>query len=242
MRLRLLSLALAAFALQQPSPPADAGNLSLPTDFVPGSAGVVSFSFDWPEAEVPHWFIEVGDEPGDTLHGRYDKLEAGAKPSAETRRPITVSQATMNRIRGGYRTVASGVCETRTRHIAQTGAKHIAYTMAGSDAWSSCTFNYSDDKTLMDAVAAFQAMAETMQMGERLEHTHRFDRLGLDAQLDFLTSEAKEGHAIELQNIAPVLQSIVDDDRVIERARRKAARLLQDAVPPAASVPATTPR
>jgi hypothetical protein len=49
--------------------------------------------------------------------------------------------------------------------------------------------------------------------------------------MDSLISENKDGRAIELQNIAPVLQSIVDDDRVMERVRRKAARLLQDAAP-----------
>jgi hypothetical protein len=237
MILRLLSLALAAFALQQTLPPTDAGNLPLPKDIVPGSAGAVSFSFDWPQAEVSHWSIEVGVG----LSGRYDKLEAGAKPSADTKRPITVSQATMDRLRGAYRTVASGNCETRAKHIAQTGVKHIAYTMAGSDAWSSCTFNYSDDKALMDAAAAFQAIAETIQMGDKLEYTHRFDRLGLDAQIAFFSEEVAAGHAIELQNIAPVLNSIVNDERVIERARRKAARLLQDASPPP-SASAASPR
>jgi hypothetical protein len=238
MTLRLLSLAFAAFVFQQPAPPAVPVDVPLAHDVAPGSAGVASFSFDWPQAEVPHWFIEIGEG----LSGRYDKLEAGTKPSAETKRPITVSQATMERLHGGYKTVVSGICETRTKHIAQTGTKHIAYTMAGSDAWSSCTFNYSDDKSLMDAAAAFQAIAETMQMGDKLEHIHRFDRLGLDAQLDFLTSEAKEGRAIEFQNIAPVLNSIVNDERVIERARRKAARLLQDASPPPAAPAETSPR
>jgi hypothetical protein len=83
----------------------------------------------------------------------------------------------------------------------------------------------------MDATAAFEAIAETMQYGARLQHEHRFDRLSLDAEIDSLVAEAKEGRAIELQNIAPVLQSIVDDDRVIDRVRRKTARLLQDAAP-----------
>jgi hypothetical protein len=87
----------------------------------------------------------------------------------------------------------------------------------------------------MDTAAAFQAIAETMQIGATLQHLHRFDRLGLDAEMDTLAAEAKEGNAIEMQNIAPTLQSIVDDERVIERVRRKAARLLQPAEPSAAS-------
>jgi hypothetical protein len=188
---------------------------------------VASFSVDWPEAEVPRWSIQVSKGVDGGLVGRYDRLDVGAKPSAETMRAIVVSKATAERLRGGYKTAVIGNCETKSKHLAQTGVKSIAYARPGSDVWASCTFNYSDDKDLMEAVAAFQAIAETIQLGEKLEHTHRFDRLGLDAQLEFLTAEAKEGRAIELGNIAPVLQSIVEDERVIDRARRKAARLLE---------------
>jgi hypothetical protein len=187
--------------------------------------GATSFTLDWPAAEVPHWSIEISED----RNGRYDRLEEGAQPSAETKQPIHVSAVTEERLRAGYKTVVAGNCETKTKHLAQTGAKHIAYTIAGSDTWASCTFNYSDDKGLMDAASAFQAIAETMLTGEKLQHTHRFDRLGLDAQLQSLADEVKSGRAIELQNIASVLQSIVDDERVIDRARRNAARLLQDA-------------
>jgi hypothetical protein len=218
---------LASFALQRPTTSLEVVNISVPKEVMTSTAGVASFHFDWPESEVPYWSIEVYED----LSGRYDKLEAGTGASAATRRPIVVTKATMDRLRGGYKTVVTGNCETKIKHLAKTGAKQVAYTMAGSDVWASCTFNYSDDKDLMEAVAAFQAIAETMQFGDKLEHTHRYDRLGLDAQLDFLSAEAKDGRAIELQNIAPMLQSIVDDERVIDRARRKAARLLQDAMP-----------
>ena len=73
------------------------------------------------------------------------------------------------------------------------------------------------------------AMAETLQMGERLAHERRFDRLGLDATLDSLIDEVKGGRAIEVQNIAPVLQGIVGDERLMERVRSKAAHLLESA-------------
>ena len=77
--------------------------------------------------------------------------------------------------------------------------------------------------------SAFQAIAETIQIGDKLKHDHRFDHLGLDADLDELTAEAKQAGRSELQNIAPILQSIVDDDEVMASARRKARSLLQDA-------------
>jgi hypothetical protein len=150
---------------------------------------------------------------------------------------ISVSPEFVRKVMLAVPTVKAGSCETHIKHLAQTGKKTLVFSADGSSA--SCEFNYSDDEKVNAAVAAFGAIAETMDYGAKLEHTHRFDRLGLDAQLDFLTSEAKEGRAIELQNIAAALRSIVDDERVIDRARRKAARLLQDAVPatPAESAP-----
>jgi hypothetical protein len=184
--------------------------------------GVASFRFDWPEAEVPRWSIQVREDAEHNLVGRYE-VPGG------TTRAITVTKATAERLRGGFKTVVVGNCETKTKHLAKTGQKSISYARPGADVWPGCTFNYSDDKGLMEAAEAFQAIAEAIQTGDKLEHTHRFDRLGLDAQLDSLTTEMKEGRAIELQNLAPVLQSIVDDERVIDRARRKAARLLESA-------------
>ena len=81
-------------------------------------------------------------------------------------------------------------------------------------------------------MATFQAIAETMQRGERLQHDLRYDRLGLDAEMESLVAAKESGSAIEIGNIAPVLQALVEDDHVIDRVRRRAARLLQDAGAP----------
>jgi hypothetical protein len=238
-RMAILSVVLSP---QQVAAPTETQNLPLPRDFVMGTAGIASFTLDWPGAPTPHWSIEVDQTVGDKSSGRYDELGAGETASAPRTHPITVTKATSDRLRSAYKTVANGKCETKLKHLAQTGTKRLAYTMDGSDVWSSCTYNYSDDAALMDATAAFEAIAETMQYGARLQHEHRFDRLSLDAEIDSLVAEAKDGRAIELQNIAPALRSIVEDDRVIERVRRKAARMLQDAgVAPASVTAAAAP-
>jgi hypothetical protein len=153
---------------------------------------------------------------------------ADAKPI-----PLTVSEATLERVKLGEHAAKSGKCETKAKNIAQTGEKTIRYEVA--DKAMECTFNYSDDAGLMGAAATFQAIAETMQRGKRLEHDLRYDRLGLDAEMESLVAAQKAGSAIEIVNIAPVLQALVSDDHVIDRVRRRAARLLQDAgapVPP----------
>jgi hypothetical protein len=138
---------------------------------------------------------------------------------------LSVSKTTMLRLEAGAGAVNDHNCETKLKNISQTGSKTIAYALGPS--LVSCTFNYSDEEALNGAANAFMAMAETVQAGERLKQKKRFDHLGLDGELDTLLTEAKDGRAIELQNIAPILQSIVEDDDMMGMVRRKAATLLQ---------------
>ena len=174
------------------------------------------------------------DDPGPSWTVRIQADGAGTYsetgPSAPKSMPLTVSVATLERVKQGEHAAKSGKCETKVKNIAQTGQKTIRYMDGGRTL--ECTFNYSDDAGLMGTVAAFQSIAETMQRGERLEHDLRYDRLGLDAEMEQLVAAQKSGSAIEIGNITPILQAIVQDDHVIDRVRRKAARLLQDSGAP----------
>jgi hypothetical protein len=140
--------------------------------------------------------------------------------------PLTVSAATLERMKQGEHAAKSGKCETKAKNVAKTGEKTIRYESA--DKMAECTFNYSDDTGLMSTTAVFLAIADTIQRGERLQHDLRYDRLGLDAEMESLVTAQKDGTAIEVGNIASILQSLVSDDHVIDRVRRRAARLLQD--------------
>ena len=171
---------------------------------------------------APAWTVRLQADGAGTY------VETGAATGA--RMPLTVGQETMQRMRLGEHAAKSGKCETKVKNIAKTGVKTIRYEE--SDKVAECTFNYSDDQGLMTAMAAFQAIAETMQRGERLQHDLRYDRLGLDAEMESLVAAKQSGSAIEIANIAPVLQAVVQDDHVIDRVRRRAARLLQDAGAP----------
>jgi hypothetical protein len=168
---------------------------------------------------APAWTIRLQADGAGTYS------ESGTATAATM--PLTVGQETLERMRLGEHAAKSGKCETKAKNIAKTGEKTIRYEEAGRIA--ECTFNYSDDAGLMGAIATFQAIADTMQRGERLQHDLRYDRLGLDAEMESLLDAQKSGSAIEIGNIAPVLQSLVQDDQVIDRVRRRAARLLQDA-------------
>lgn len=143
-------------------------------------------------------------------------------------REIHVSKPVIAIIERGSNAVDNQRCETKLKNIAKTGKKTISFVL-GPSSPRQCEFDYSDDQDLNAAAEAFQAIAETIRMGEQLKHSLRYDRLGLDAEMDSLVEAVKAGHAIEVQNIAPVLQSLVDDDRVMERVKRKAAHLLEGA-------------
>ena len=183
----------------------------------------IRFDFEFAALQPPHWGFEIGSDG----HGRYFKqgLPMDANPSGDESQPIEVSTATMEALLAGQTALAGNKdCNSKVKNVAQTGKKKLSY---GHDAvWNTCQFNYSDDAGVMRATAAFQAMAETLQFGERLKSEHRFDKLGLDAELDSLIDEAKGSRAMEIQNIAPVLQSLIADDTLMDRVRSKSQRLL----------------
>jgi hypothetical protein len=181
---------------------------------------IFRLELDASDLKQPSWIILLrSDGTGlywPTLTAKYDQVH------------LRVSDATWKRVHAGAAAVQADRCETKVKNIAKTGVKDVEYHAGTTpDTYSSCSFNYSDDAGLNDAVTALEEIVETMQAGERLKHKHRFDHLGLDAELDSLLARAKDGQAIELQNIAPVLQSIADDDEMMSPSRRKAKSLLE---------------
>ena len=73
----------------------------------------------------------------------------------------------------------------------------------------------------------FQAIAFTMDEGRKLDFLHRFDRLGLDAEMETLAQEYADKRALELGTITSTLTALVNDEAVMERVRRRAEKLLQ---------------
>jgi predicted nucleic acid-binding protein len=196
-----------------------------------GAFSAVSFRMEPRDPQAPPYEFRIAASG----EGTYRSEAGGANGSqdAPVVSQVHVSPAVLARIAQGMARVRSGKCESSVKNIAQTGRKTFA--LEGDAAPASCTFNFSDDSKLMSAVDAFEALAETLRIGARLTYDHRFDRLGLDADMDRLVSEVGEGRALEPGNIAPVLQSVAEDDRVIDRVRREAQRLLTQSAEASAS-------
>ena len=204
---------------------------------VAASAQTMSFQLDRQGPPLLRYLIRVDETTG---RGSYQAQDApgsqpGASGSASAEVPITVSAVTLKKMFAAAPLVKGNRCETHIKKIAQTGAKTLRYEFNGSS--SECHYNYSDEERVNAATTAFEAVGETMQFGDRLSAKLRFDRLGLDVEMDNLQSALSDGRALMVENIAPVLQSIQNDERVMDRVRRKAARVLESA----GVLPAQTP-
>jgi hypothetical protein len=116
-------------------------------------------------------------------------------------------------------------CASKAKNIADTGSKTLRYE--GTDGAGSCTFNYTENKAVGEITDLLLGMAETMDEGHELDRLHRYDRLGLDAEMATLGEEVSEGHALELETIAGTLRSLAGDAEVMQRVRKRAAALLR---------------
>lgn len=120
-------------------------------------------------------------------------------------------------------------CDSAQRNVAFTGKKQFMYN--GPEGSGSCTFNYSHQKALNEAAGDLMNVAFTLEEGARLASERVHDRLALDAELEALQDAVQQHRALEIGNIAPVLESIANDDAVMERARFRAHKLLSESAP-----------
>ena len=192
----------------------------------------VSFQFDRTGLPVPHFNLRIREDGTSRYQANQAELPATAtsmrgQAAQQIDRPINLTRGTVAKIFKAAR--ASNYfnieCASKAKNIADTGKKTLSY--AGSDGSGSCTYNYSENKTIDALTNTFIAIAYTMDEGRRLEFLHRYDRLGLDAEMISLSQEAEAGRALEFGTIAPVLAAIADDTALIQRVRLRAQKMLE---------------
>jgi hypothetical protein len=116
-------------------------------------------------------------------------------------------------------------CESHLK-VAFQGWKTLTYT--GPQGQGSCTFNYSKDKEIQDLGDSLEAVVETILEGARLELLLQHDRLGLDAETEFLVEAVGDGRAQQVCVIRETLERLAEDDTVLERVRKRARMLLAE--------------
>jgi hypothetical protein len=196
------------------------------------SQAEVSFQFDRTGLPVPRYTLRLREDGTGTYQADQSEIAATAnsmrgQAAQHIDRAINVSSGTVAKIFKAAREANhfNIECASKAKNIANTGQKTLNYT--GADGSGSCTYNYSENKNVDVLTNTFLAIAYTMDEGRRLEFLHRYDRLGLDAEMISFSQELEAGRALELGTISPTLAAIADDTAVIQRVRLRAQKMLE---------------
>ncbi|MBS1799123.1 MAG: hypothetical protein JSS95_04785 [Acidobacteria bacterium] len=198
------------------------------------SQAEVRFQFERMGLAVPKFTMIVHEDGTGSYKGEIAPISGGtngamlqpASPGQTIDRKIKLGAATTETIFKTARSLDNFniECASKAKNIADTGKKTLSYS--GQDGHGSCSYNYSENKAITQLTEMFQAIAFTMDEGRKLDFMHRFDRLGLYSEMDSLKHEVQEKRALELQNIAPSLTSIANDEALMQRVRERAVMLL----------------
>ncbi len=194
----------------------------------PGSP-VVGFLFDWSVQNPPRYAITV-DSTGRAVYRCEPSVDTngGSAPdpysvewsvSDATRSKLFESAEKLDYFKGG-------AYDTKAK-IAKTGVKTLTYKDGNRD--FSASYNYSENPLVRDLTRIFQSIATTAEMGRKLEHDLRYDKLGIDADLKSLQEQQKMGDAIEFGSIAPVLQQIANNPNMMRMSQQRAREMLHAA-------------
>jgi len=190
-------------------------------------AASITFNRDWDEYTPQNVTITVSADG----HTKYVSHSA-AKPPDEAddyHTEFVISAACKDKL---FRSASEanyfdGDFAFKKHTVASTGKKTLTYTDPTRNFGT--TFDYSENKAIQEASSTFQGISSTVEFGRKLQFKHRFDKLGLEDELKGMESAAENHDLVELQLIAPVLESIVEDSSVLNIARQRAKKLLAKA-------------
>jgi hypothetical protein len=200
----------------------------------PPARETLTFQFVRPGLPVPEFTLSVQPDGTAVYQASYAPVvpkyspyaaTLRAQPNTEVTTQVTLTPATTAALFDEARSTngfAKG-CASRAKNIASTGKKTLTLGAA------SCTYDYAEDKTIVALTRTFEAIANTLDLGRKLAIEHRFDRLALDPEIQYLAEASQRGDAVELATIAPTLRAIAEDPQVLERVRTRAANLLAQA-------------
>ena len=191
----------------------------------PNSAGLVTFTLDFPESDPTHYSIAV-DNTGHAIYECTAKVPENSEEQTY-RSEFNLSAVNRERIfewakRAKY---FSGKIDSGNQKLAFTGWKILSY----QDGQRSFTarYNFSLLEPVRQLTGLFQNMAGTLDYGRRLAYYHRYQKLALDEELKRMEMQARNDELSEIQGVAPVLQEIVKDTSVINGVRARAKALIE---------------
>jgi hypothetical protein len=190
----------------------------------------IRFTYENPKLQ-PHKYVLTVEEDGS---GHFRSESAGAADgqsmaSEPLDRPIHVSKALRDSMFATARKnkLFAISCDDGGKNIAFQGAKTLEYE--GPEGKGSCMYNWSKNGQIEKLTDQFQAIAATLDEGSKLQREYEHGRLSLDAEMEILEQMVHDERAIEVENIAPILQTLAGDEAVLQRVQRRARALLQGA-------------
>ncbi len=193
------------------------------------SGPVFEVDYTNPGLTPSHWVLTLNpDGTGHFLSENGNVARAaveGQPPTQAVDRDIKVSAEFAQRVFESARQhrLFSEDCEGHMK-VAFQGWKKLSYR--GPEGQGSCGFNYSKDAQIQALGESLVAVAETILEGSRLEWLLRFDRLGLDREMDYVMEGSADGRLQELGTIRGTLERLAGDETVLERVRKRARTLL----------------
>lgn len=192
---------------------------------------VITFECYWEPATPQHYVITVrgignasyrSNNPGrPSAQGQDSDYFLGFNLPAATHDQIFTLAEKANYFNGSF--------ESKLK-VANTGSKTLTY--ADPSRHYQTTFNYSDNRAVDELSRIFQGIGRTLEYGRRLQNLHVHDRLGLEAELEAMESDAKSHFLYDMELVAPTLKSLADDPAVMNIARNHARHLLKLAQTP----------
>ena len=199
----------------------------------PLPAQQITFTFENPKLQPARYVVTVRADGSGHYRSELGPAAppstdaANANPPADPQdRDIHVSKALRDSMFAAAHKSKffAGSCDDAGKGVAFQGTKTLAYE--GPDGQGSCTFNWSKNAQIDKLVDQVQSMVLTLDEGSKLQRQYEHGRLSLDTEIEFLVQMVHEGRATELENIAPILKTLVSDDAVLKRVQRHAQELL----------------
>jgi hypothetical protein len=192
-----------------------------------GQSPVVTFTLDFPASQPQHYSIRVPAE-GPAHYQSTGRLSADSDDTDSFDFDFTLSAEMRRKMfelagKSGY---FQQDLDSHRKNMAFTGKKTLTYRDASRTGES--TYNYSTNAAAQELTALFQNLSATLEFGHRLDYYRRYQKLALDEELKRMQQMAQTNMLVEIAAVHPILEQIVADPSVVNIARARAQRLLEN--------------
>lgn len=190
----------------------------------------IRFTYENPRLQPQKYVLTVQEDGSGHFRSEVSGPGDGESMSSRAQdRPIHISRELRDAMFAAARKnkLFAFSCEDGGKNIAFQGTKTLEYV--GPEGQGSCTYNWSKNAHIDKLTDQFEAIAATLDEGDKLEREYEHGRLSLDSEMEILEQTVHDGRAIEVENIAPILEKLAGDEAVLQRVQRRARTLLQGA-------------